>query len=279
MRFAAAEVDEEILGEEARGDHPRAVGDEPLREKLPRRGVDDRVARAAFDPRGPACLVVLPREVLPVGTERLRQELRSRPQHLVGELAPDELFPERDRVRRVPHRAHGDRAELQILGEPARSIEIEPVAILAVPIVAERIEARRRSALSGFEKVRVADDAEVFARRDRSLVRNARSRTQSRRGNRVADPGMRDQRVPERREHFVRAARRGADRSRGNESLALEEIERHVERLGYAAITFPRERLRPTVCDDAIDRELARYARHDVDAPALHDEEARPESL
>jgi hypothetical protein len=170
------------------------------------------------------------------------------------------------------NRARGDRAELQVLREAARSVEIEAVAILGVAIVRKDSEPGMRGALTRFDQARVANDAEDLARRDRDLAR--RRRHGPRVGGGIGDPirCARDERVPERREHLVGAARRGADRSRRHESLALEEIERTSFR--HAAIALASERLRPAMRDDAIDRQLARDARHDVDALAFDDDEA-----
>ena len=53
VRLAAPVVDEQVLGEEARRDHARAVVHEALGEQLARRGVDDGVAGRSRHPRVP----------------------------------------------------------------------------------------------------------------------------------------------------------------------------------------------------------------------------------
>ena len=87
----------ELLDEEGGGDEPLAVGDPALGEQLPHRGVDERVAGAAFLPRGDAVGVVAPDpaariHVAPLQFGRRREELGE-------EVAPAQLSEQRRRRR------------------------------------------------------------------------------------------------------------------------------------------------------------------------------------
>ena len=114
--FAAAKIDEQMLGEKARGDHARAVVDEARTQKLARRGIDHRIAGAAVDPGEPVVFTLAPGKILPLGPEGLLQQRRPVEQRRVRELAPQQFvvidaqrigrqFAQRT-VDRVPHRAH-----------------------------------------------------------------------------------------------------------------------------------------------------------------------------
>src|SRR5690349_11485181 len=102
-----------MLREERRGDHPRTSGHEAFREELALRGVDDGIAGLAFLPSGERLLVLSPGELLPLRAIRDVEHARPMTKDVVGELAPHELVRIlRERARRVPHGARGERAEL-----------------------------------------------------------------------------------------------------------------------------------------------------------------------
>jgi hypothetical protein len=86
-------VDVEILGEERRRDHARAVVHEALGAELAHRRVNDRIAGAALGRRGERGVVFVP----PITARAVVRPrgVRTRREHLGVEVAPAELAEER----------------------------------------------------------------------------------------------------------------------------------------------------------------------------------------
>ena len=89
MARSLAPVDVQVLGEERRHDHARAVVHEALVRELPHRGVDHGIARPAVLPRGQRVGVAVP----PVATRPVVAPRggRSSGEELREEVAPAEL--------------------------------------------------------------------------------------------------------------------------------------------------------------------------------------------
>ena len=110
--LALAPVDVQVLGQEGRDDHPRAVVHPAARDELPHAGVDDGIAGAALLPGREQLVVVVPVGLGPLdGTEELD----------VGvEVAPGELAAGRRRASRdaLLEAQRGEAAEVQVLAHP-----------------------------------------------------------------------------------------------------------------------------------------------------------------
>jgi len=156
----------EVLGEEARGDHPDAVVHPALLEELAHAGVDDRVAGAPLAP-GVDEPVGLGAGVVGQLRELAPQVVPGRvglvPEDVGVELAPDQLGDVGVRRLRPPGRVRGDvgedgaRVDLAVLQrrrQPARRVEVGSVALLVVcrqPVVQERLPPLERGRLPGLE--------------------------------------------------------------------------------------------------------------------------------
>src|SRR5207253_1914453 len=107
-----------------------------------------------------------PREFLPRGTIGLGEHARSMTKHVVRELAPHDLVRVlREHARRVPDGADAERAELEVLRDAARPVDVETIAIELIAIggaTEELREARLRCALAARRQAIVLRDAEVF---------------------------------------------------------------------------------------------------------------------
>ena len=282
VRLAAAVVDQEVLGEEAGRDHPRAVVDEALAEELSRGGVDHRIAGLAARPRLPVCIVAPPRETGEGAAERPLEEVGVVPERAVGELAPEELVAERLVLDGVPHTAHRERAEPEVRRQPAGAGEVQAIAPLGVAgraLLEEAGEPAERRRLAAGEDRRVRRDAERLAGRDGDDlgVDVAGERRQpARRRVRAADRRGGAESASEVGEHRVRRAGGGAQGAGREEGLALVEGEAIAERLPDPPVQLAGERLDPALRDDPVGAPGAGQRRHDLDAPAGDDQEARP---
>src|SRR5690242_3675707 len=67
--FAATEVDEQVFGEKARGDHARAVVHESGVRQFTCGSIDHGITSSSLDPRAPAIFVTSPRKIAPLGAE------------------------------------------------------------------------------------------------------------------------------------------------------------------------------------------------------------------
>ena len=84
-------IDQQMLGEKRRDDHAQAVVHPAGFVELPHRGVDDRVAGAAFAPRREVRLVNRDTLALSPPRERSRCDVRKVSEDLLIEIAPDQL--------------------------------------------------------------------------------------------------------------------------------------------------------------------------------------------
>ena len=290
MRLAAPVVDEQVLGEEARRDHPRAVVHEALAEQLAGSGVDDGIAGLADHPRLPQA----PRRTAKESPtkrrpKRLREQLGPIPQRAVGELAPDELVEEAARRRRFvegtvdrgPHLSRGDGAELEIRRQSTRAGEVHAIALLGVRrggMPQEPPEPRPRGLLASGQDRRVALDAELFAGREgqrpgANVPRHRRQHARRRQG--LADHRRLTKHARKLAEHRVGVSGSRSQRARRHQRLALVQLELGAESLAHAPVALARRRLDPSLRDHAIDLPFAGETRDDLHALARDDDEAR----
>jgi hypothetical protein len=148
--LAGAPVDPEILREERADDEAGAVGHPAGGLELAHRGVDERVAGAAGLPGLQRLVVVDPGERAHPGMVLLAGVVGVVEEHVREEVAPRELPHERLRPRSAaPQRplldlAGGERAEVQMGGEPGGAVAREVVVVLGVRIEAAGQPARQR---------------------------------------------------------------------------------------------------------------------------------------
>src|SRR5205085_7765941 len=137
--------------------------DEALGAQLAGGRVDDRIAGRTVDPRLPRARIAPVREAAPRRLERRLEQLGPIPQRAVREFAPEELLAKR-RVRDgIPRGARRERAELQILREPARAREVHAVARGGVA-VRDTDEAQQPRTLSGLPAFCVLRDSRAADR-------------------------------------------------------------------------------------------------------------------
>ena len=156
MRLADPPIDEQVLRQEARDDHPGAVRHEPRGEELPHRGIHDRVARSTLAPRlGDVARIGQrasgPRHAAIARLEGLGRDTRRVPQDVRIEVPPGEFRDEPLRVGAVgPRQRSGhdlerrEQPESKVGTETRRGGRIgEPVSRSGIPAQAALGTARQ----------------------------------------------------------------------------------------------------------------------------------------
>ncbi len=138
--LARAPIDEQVLRQERRGDHPSAVRQPAGGGKLAHRGIDDRVAGPAGPPRIEGDVVARPRERVELRPEGRPADGRSMEEDVGVEVTPGEFGQEPAPALALARGTLGDlgrRQEAEVeVGRDARGPigEVEPIAGLVVAV-------------------------------------------------------------------------------------------------------------------------------------------------
>ena len=301
MGLASPPVEEEVLRQERRHDHPDAVVHPPLPEELAHSGVDDRVTGPPLRPRRERALRLGPfgpREGVELLAEAPSRHVRERREDRGVELAPGQLLDER--LDRPPPVGAGAEPRLPRLGEEAADPhrpepqvrreargpgEVGPVAPggvggqRALPEGPPERESLGRPAARVLGRP-LGPQAAGRVERDRGerRVEDGRRRRDgervgARRGLVGLEPAARVRRVDR-----VRLPRRSQERSRRDRVEVVEDVQGRPgagEGLSRLGVERSGVRLRVGVGEDRARARLAGEGREPLSRRALPHDEAR----
>ena len=94
VTFTTLPIDEQILGEKHRHDHPQAVVHVASGVQAAHRGVDDGITGASLAPRRELCVRAAPFQLVVLRAERAAHDVREVVQNLQIKFAPNEFVQE-----------------------------------------------------------------------------------------------------------------------------------------------------------------------------------------